>query len=277
VLRARLATAAVAIPLLLVLILAAPAWAFALVVGALAVVGVLEFMSMAFPDQRRDRVVGMSLGVLVAVAAIAGSVPALHAAIAGTLAVGLLSAFVQRPDFETGFKNLGVIVVGVLYAGFLLPHFVWLRENVAHGAEVVVFLLATAMAGDSGGYFIGRSLGRHKLMPRVSPGKSVEGAAGIVVFSVVGAVVTKAILVPVFGWAGGVSLEVPLSWAETLWLSLMAGVVGQLGDLSESVMKRTFGSKESGWVFPGHGGVLDRIDSLLFPLVFVYYYLVMGR
>lgn len=276
-LRARLATAAVVIPLLLVLILAAPAWAFALVVGALAVVGVLEFMSMAFPQQRRDRVVGISLGVLVTVAATAGSAPALHAAIAGTLAVGLLSAFVQRTDFETGFKNLGIIVVGVLYAGFLLPHFVWLRENVAHGAEVVIFLLATAMAGDSGGYFIGRSLGRHKLMPRVSPGKSVEGAAGIVVFSVVGAAVAKAILVPVLGWAGGVSFELPLSWAETVWLSLMVGVVGQLGDLSESVMKRTFGSKESGWVFPGHGGVLDRIDSLLFPLIFVYYYLIMGR
>jgi phosphatidate cytidylyltransferase len=277
VLRARLATAAVVIPLLLALVLAAPTWAFALVVAAIAVGGVIEYMTMAFPDEPRDRAMGVGLGVVVALAAVVGPGQLLHAAVAGALALGLISTFAQREDFERGFRNLGIIIVGVLYAGLLLPHFVWLRADVTHGGEVVVFLLATAMAGDTGGYFVGRALGRHKLIPRVSPGKSVEGAVGIVIFSIAGGVLAKVLVLPVLGWAGGDSFELPLTWPETLLLALTAGVIGQLGDLSESVIKRTFGAKESGWVFPGHGGVLDRIDSLLFPAMFVYYYLLMAR
>jgi len=276
--RARLATAAVAIPLLLVVILVAPRWMFALVVLVIGLVGIVEYMTMAFPDGPRDRRIGVVLGAAVILTAVAlGPGWSVHAAIAATLAVGLFATFVGRDDFERGFKHLGILIIGIVYVGFLLPHFVWLRGDVSHGPELVVFLLASAMAGDSGGYFIGRSLGRHKLIPHLSPGKSVEGAVGIVVFSVVGGAVAKGALLPALAWVGGAAFDLPLSWPETLSLGLMVGVIGQLGDLSESVMKRTFGVKESGWVFPGHGGVLDRIDSLLFPLAFLYYYLVVGR
>jgi phosphatidate cytidylyltransferase len=117
------------------------------------------------------------------------------------------------------------------------------------------------MGGDSGGYFVGHALGRHKLIPRVSPGKTVEGAIGILLFSLLVGALGKLVLFPNRGWG------------EMLLLSFVMGAVGQLGDLGESVMKRTFGAKESGWIFPGHGGVLDRIDSLLFPLTLVYYYI----
>src|SRR6185369_3485933 len=120
-------------------------------------------------------------------------------------------------------------------------------------------------AGDSGGYFVGHALGRHKLIPRVSPGKTVEGALGIVLCSLVAAAAAKLILLPQRGWS------------EMLTLAVVMAIIGQLGDLSESVMKRTFGAKESGSIFPGHGGVLDRIDSLLFPVVLLYYYrIVLG-
>jgi len=276
VLRARLATAAVAIPLLLLLVLAAPAWIFAAVVGVIAIVGVLEYMTMAFADQPRDRAVGAVLGAVVTLAALGGAGPLLCAAIAGSLAVGLVSTFAWREEFETAFGSFGTMLIGALYVGFLLPHFTWLREGIGHGPEVVVFLLAVVMAGDTGGYFVGRSFGRHKLSPRVSPGKSVEGSVGIVVFGVVGGVLAKSVILPVLAWLAGASLLLPLSWAETLSLAFLASVVGQLGDLGESVVKRTFRRKESGWIFPGHGGVLDRIDSLLFPVALVYYYLLLA-
>ncbi len=276
-LRARLATAAVAIPVLLALILAAPPWIFASFVGILAAIGILEYMTMALTDQVRDRALGIGLGVLVLVAALLGPGQLLHAAIAVMLAFGLVLTFVQRDDFETGFRNLTLIVFGVLYVGFLLPHFVWLRAHFDHGSEMIVFLLATVMAGDSGGYFVGRAMGKHKLIPRVSPGKSIEGSVGILFAGLAGGILTRIAILPALGWIGGIPLALPLSWTETILLSVVAAAIGQLGDLGESVVKRTFGCKDSGWVFPGHGGVLDRIDSLLFPVVFVYYYLIVAR
>jgi phosphatidate cytidylyltransferase len=175
------------------------------------------------------------------------------------VAGGLIYVVLLRADFERGLTDLGLLIVGVLYTGLLLPHFYWLR-HLPDGSQWVTFVIAIGMGGDSGGYFVGHALGRHKLIPRVSPGKTVEGAIGIVLFSLAVGAAGKLVLFPGRGWA------------EMLLLSFVMAVVGQLGDLAESVMKRTFGAKESGWIFPGHGGVLDRIDSLLFPLTLVYYY-----
>jgi phosphatidate cytidylyltransferase len=140
-----------------------------------------------------------------------------------------------------------------------MPHFVWLHR-LPEGPEWVTFVIAVGMAGDTAGYFVGRSLGRHKLIPRVSPGKTVEGAVGVILGSLLAATVAKPLFFP-----GD-------DWRTILTLAAVMGVLGQVGDLSESVMKRAFGAKESGWIFPGHGGVLDRIDSLLFPVSLVYYY-----
>jgi phosphatidate cytidylyltransferase len=167
-----------------------------------------------------------------------------------------------RPDFERGFTDLGLLTLGVLYVGLLLPHFYWLR-NLVHGPQWVTFVIAIGMAGDSGGYFVGHAFGRHKLIPRVSPGKTVEGALGIILGSLAAGAAAKLILLP------------ERSWGEMMALAFTMAVIGQIGDLGESVMKRTFGAKESGWIFPGHGGVLDRIDSLLFPVTLVYYYLAL--
>lgn len=100
----------------------------------------------------------------------------------------------------------------------------------------------------------------------MSPGKTVEGAAGILACSLLAGLLAKFLLA-----ACGAG-PATLSWVETALLALGMGVLGQFGDLGESVMKRTFGVKDSGWIFPGHGGILDRVDSLLFPVVFVYYY-----
>ena len=259
-LRARLVTAAVAIPALLALIFFAPAWGWGFVVAAVAVLGLIEYLGMAFP-RSGDRVVGLVLGVAVIVAAVSAPAPGrlISAALSLLIAGGLIYVVLLRTDFERGLADVGLLAIGVLYTGLLLPHFYWLR-HLPNGPQWVTFVIAIGMAGDSGGYFVGHAFGRHKLIPRLSPGKTVEGALGITFFSVLAGALGKLILLP------------DRQWGEILVLAIVMAVIGQLGDLGESAMKRTFGAKESGWIFPGHGGVLDRIDSLLFPVTLVYYY-----
>jgi phosphatidate cytidylyltransferase len=262
VLRARVATAAAAIPVLLLVILYGPVWLLAVVVGALALLGVGEFAAMAFPTQPGERGLNMLLGtLLVGGVAATGQTPKLLGPTLATIVVaGLVWTLVVRRDFENGLHDLGLLFVGIFYTGLFLPHFIWLRA-LERGAWWVIFVLLICMAGDTGGYFVGHALGRHKLAPRLSPGKTVEGSIAIVIASLVAGAVAKLIFLPQH------------SWCEILLLAAVMAGLGQLGDLSESIMKRTFGVKESGWLFPGHGGVLDRTDSLLFPVTFLYYYL----
>lgn len=264
-LRARLATAAVVIPLLLLLILSSPPVLFAGVVGVIALGGILEYAVMAFPTRVGERILTIALGALVILAGVVGPDPQLMTAALATAVVALLIWVVLfRPDFERGLLDAGIAMVGLLYVGLLMPHFVWLhRSDPTTGPRWVIFVLLIAMAGDSAGYFVGRALGRHKLIPRVSPGKTVEGAAGMFAASLLAAALGKLIFLP------------PIGWMHVIGIAAVMDVLGQLGDLSESAMKRTFGVKESGWMFPGHGGFLDRLDSLLFPVTFLYYHLAL--
>ena len=265
-LRARLATAAVAIPLLLLLILyPATSTPVAILVFAVGVIGIAEYASLAFAAQRAEWVLTVLLGTMTLAAAVFKADHWLSAALTLAISAALVWVLFTRPDFEQGLRDIGLAFVGILYISILLPHFVWLRDQSPLGPRWVVLVLAIGMAGDAGGYFVGKALGRHKLSPHVSPGKTIEGALGIVAASLLIASIYKLLFLHEVGMQ------------EILYLSLVMSVLGQLGDLSESVMKRAFGAKESGWIFPGHGGVLDRIDSLLFPVAFLYYHLVFLR
>lgn len=263
-LRARLATAAVAIPLLLALILYPSRWPLAVLVAVLSVIGVAEYATMAFPTRPAERLLTIGFGALLGVGTALEGIQAAGAALALAVSAGLVWTLAARPDFERGLTDLGLSILGILYVGLLLPHFILLHQ-LPHGPQWVIFVIAIGMAGDTGGYAVGHLWGRHKLMPRVSPGKTVEGAVGIIAASLLGAAICKLVFLHELGWTEG------------LVLGTVMAVLGQLGDLSESIMKRTFGAKESGWLFPGHGGVLDRIDSLLFPVSFLYYYIFLVR
>jgi phosphatidate cytidylyltransferase len=260
-----LATAAVAIPLLLLLILYPSPWPLAVLVFVVGAVGLAEYGKMAFNSVNGESVLTVVLGSVVLVAALCMREHLLAAALALATIVGLVAVLFARPDFEQGLRDLGVGMIGILYVAVLLPHFVWLQNSSPLGPRWVIFVVAVGMLGDTAGYFVGKSLGRHKLTPRVSPGKTVEGTIGIVLASMLAGLLSKLILLPM------------MSFEEALILSAIMGVLGQLGDLCESVMKRAFATKESGWILPGHGGVLDRIDSLLFPVAFVYYHLLFIR
>lgn len=155
-----------------------------------------------------------------------------------------------------------VTIAGVVYVGFLLSHLLLLRglgEGTGWdlGLRWLGFAFLATWAADTFAYFVGLSIGRRKLAPKISPGKSVEGVVG----GSLGAVVV--------GWLYGPVLALP-AW-QTGLIALLISVVSVLGDLSESALKRYAGVKDSGALLPGHGGVLDRFDSSLFVLPFVYY------
>ena len=257
-LRTRLATAAVAIPLLLWLILGSAPWVFAGVIVGFTAIGLGEFAEMALPEHRAARLLAIAAGLAFAAAVVSGRPAALGAVLFATFAIGLFLTIFD-PDLQGAVTRFANAMVAALYVGFLLPHVVSLRL-LPGGERWVFFAIACAMGSDTGAYFAGRFTGRTKLMPRVSPNKTVEGAIGGLLGSVVLATFAWVVLPP-----HGERLE------ELLFLSLAMSVLAQSGDLIESALKRAYGAKDSGWIIPGHGGVLDRIDSLVLPFVFAYY------
>ena len=182
--------------------------------------------------------------------------------VGGVISMGLFLAFLlslkdQQPI--QGFSSVSDTLLGVMYVGFLVPHIALLRLG-ADGVGWVLFVFLVAMLGDTAGYGVGRMWGKHKLIPHISPGKTVEGSVGSVLGNLVGACL-------VWGWFFP---QRPL--IEFLLLGICAGILAQVGDLCESAVKRAHGVKDSGRFLPGHGGILDRLDSLLFPAAFIYYY-----
>jgi phosphatidate cytidylyltransferase len=264
VLRTRLATAALAIPALWLIVRYVPAWFFSGFIVAVAAVGLLEYFTMALPERPLEQLAGIVWGIGVA-GGVASGRPALWgAALAATVVGGLVIALVADGDLTGAVQRLGLTVLGVVYVGFFTAHAIVLHGR-GSGWRWVLFTIFVAMGSDSGGYFAGRAWGRRKLAPRVSPAKTVEGAAG----AVVGAVVVAGVCRLVF--------FTPLGTMETLVLAAVLSVLAQLGDLGESALKRAFGAKDSGWIIPGHGGILDRLDSLVFPVVFASYYAAIPR
>jgi len=154
-------------------------------------------------------------------------------------------------------------MAGILYLGWLLSHFVALRGLDA-GRNWVFFALFTTFASDTTAFFIGRALGRHRLALHISPGKTWEGA----IAGVFGAIIISLCFIP------PTPFSLPLNYGQAILLGLLVSIFGQLGDLVESLLKRNMGVKDSSQLIPGHGGFLDRIDSIVFAGVVVYYYVI---
>ena len=262
-LRTRLLTAALALPGIWLITAYLPPYLFAGFIMAVAAVALLEYFMMALPEHPLERAAGLVWGMVVASGVISGRPETWGAALALAVTGGLVLAIGRQTDLPAGVNRLGLSLLGLLYVGFFTPHFVLLREGL--GWRWVLFTVYVAMGSDSGGYFTGRYLGRHKLAPAISPSKTVEGAVGAVAGAMLIAAVCRLVF---FADLGG---------REALVLGAMISVLAQFGDLCESALKRAFGAKDSGWIIPGHGGILDRLDSLLFPVVFAYYYALRPR
>jgi phosphatidate cytidylyltransferase len=182
-----------------------------------------------------------------------------------TAAVALtLILLVFLPDKEGLFHSWAWTLGGILYIGWLLSLLVALRLDA--GRDWLFLALFVTFGSDTAAYFVGKAIGRYKIAPRISPGKTWEGA----VAGLLGAVIVSLL------FTLNTPLQLPISYWQAVILGLLISVFGQLGDLVESLLKRNFSVKDSGNLMPGHGGLLDRLDSILFAgvVVYLYYFLV---
>lgn len=203
------------------------------------------------------------LGLLPPIAACFGRIEPVTAGLVLALALLFVLTLFRYPRLDNGFEFVATAAFGILYGGFLPAHFILLRAH-PHGAEWLAVLTALIIASDTGAYYSGRLWGRHKLCPAVSPGKTVEGFAGGVISGVMVGIGLGRLLIPE---------------SDLLRLALTALLItclGVLGDLLESVLKRSVAVKDSGTMLPGHGGLLDRTDSLLVSAPVFYYLLAWG-
>ncbi|MGH9324581.1 MAG: phosphatidate cytidylyltransferase [Vicinamibacteria bacterium] len=257
----RIRTALVAVPLLILLIQKGPAWLFLSVVLAFALTGYWELARVAAKIGWKPLGVGYLLVALLVTAFYPGFPSFEEVGVALVVLVGIEAVFFRGPGRDT-LGGLAMTVLGALYLGSLLGTIVALRvvEPEATGRFWIVFLLAVVMVGDAGAFFVGKLAGKHPLAPVLSPKKTVEGFLGGVAFSVATALGLRSFLFP------------RLDLSTALGLGLSMALLGVVGDLFESFLKRSAGLKDTSTLIPGHGGVLDRIDSLLFAAPFLYLY-----
>ena len=174
----------------------------------------------------------------------------------------LVAATLRGAPFDKMLASVGATILGVLYIALLGSHLVSIRIGFVPelSADLLSFFFLVLMGADAGAYYVGRALGKHKLAPSISPGKTWEGVAGGVVAAMVMAALAHF-------WF---FRELPLKFA--LPLAVVMTVVGIFGDLVESALKRGAGAKDAANILPGHGGLLDRLDSLLFNAPLIYYF-----
>jgi phosphatidate cytidylyltransferase len=279
----RFLVAVVAVPILIVVLYyhrPEPTWALMFAASLLAM---REFFGMTLP--REDRTAALVIGAVAAAgffwldpltiffeyghAHISDRVlfPALEGnglvAAFAVLAPGLYYLFRFR-DIPSVAGRFAATVAGIVYCGFLATYLAKLKLlDPQQGGDTVLLVLIVAWLADTGGYFAGRFLGKSKLYEAVSPKKTWAGAYGGIAGSVVGVIVLKLVHAT---W---------LDWVDVVAIAIPGGILGQLGDLAESLIKRSVGVKDSGALLPGHGGILDRIDAVLFIAPYVYGYLML--
>jgi phosphatidate cytidylyltransferase len=266
----RVASSVVLIPVFVWATTGAPAWVFQLLVVAASAVACRELAQMF---ERTGRPISTWLTVGVGAALTASFATSLAGVgdngnplrwmptpeLALLVGVGLICC---APLWSSGrplVESTANTLFGAIYIGWLLGYAIWLQGRDG-GPQLVLFLVGVTWAGESAAYLIGSSVGRHRLAPILSPRKTVEGAIAQIIMSVAAALALGAWLLPGCGLMGAAGAGAVL------------GVIGQVGDLAESAIKRSIGTKDTGRLIPGHGGMLDRIDSLLFNAPALYLY-----
>jgi phosphatidate cytidylyltransferase len=259
----RVVTGLVLAPVLVWATLWAPKAAMFSVLGLAAVLCSGELLRMYREVRPLDRTVGMVLAAAVAVAPLLG--PKLAPVTLGVAPVAVMAvALLRVDDVASAARRAGLGVLSLGYVGVLVGVLVGLYQrqfvpqlagplgvfDEGRGALMATFVMV--FMGDTGAYFVGKSFGRRKLHALVSPKKTVEGAIGGLAASAAGGVLSSWLLIPHVG---------PI---EAAWLGAACGTAGQIGDLAESLFKRATDTKDSGSLLPGHGGMLDRVDGVLF-------------
>lgn len=255
----RIFTALILLPVLVLFIVFSGSVLFDLLVIVVVLLGLSEFYRMSLPDERKvERHAAVAVGGLLTLALVSNVGAVLPALTLATFFFAIWFLF-RFCDLHSVTQHLALVLFGFLYLPLLLGH-LSLLHGLPQGKEWIFLVLFIVMLGDSGAYFTGINLGRRKLYPAISPNKSIEGTVGGLCGSFLGALVSRYCFFP------------ELSMGDCILLGFGLGALGQVGDLFESMLKRSFGVKDSGTLIPGHGGVLDRLDSLIFAFAPAYYY-----
>ena len=252
------------IPLFIIILAIAPKWLFFLLFISALGMALNELWLMLCPAEAKFlKWTAFVLSFSLAAASYGGGI-AIFAGFFVLFAIILLLAILPLGVDEKGLHILGRLLVIIIYLPLLLSHLLLLWD-LPDGRSLVAMVFLVTWGGDAFSYYSGTAWGRHKLAPNISPNKTIEGSVG----GVVGAGLFSLLL-------AGTGLLSP-SWFFILILGMAANMVGQLGDLFESYLKRFADLKDSGMIIPGHGGVLDRLDSVLFAAPIIYYgMLVLG-
>jgi phosphatidate cytidylyltransferase len=259
----RIYTVLVLAPLLYAVIRYLPPLAFSGVVVLAGALALFEFYRLCFSNRSHSWLMGIGLAGFAAV--ILGAhrpeiiVPSLLAALVIIISVPLFS----RTPLEQSLRDGAMTLFGVLYLGLTLGPLSMTRL-LPQGEWLIFFLLLVTWASDTGAYYVGTVYGRHRLAPTISPKKTVEGFVGGLIAAIIVAYAVRWWFLP------------ELSGLDCLVLAILLTITGLWGDLTESAMKRGGGIKDSGGILPGHGGMLDRLDSLLFAAPAFYYYITMA-
>jgi phosphatidate cytidylyltransferase len=264
----RLLTAAVGVPAIIALLYVVNPWGFYALVITCISIGSWELLSMTHPGDKVAKVFGLLLCQAVSLIVYLKTHDArvMLGLVVGIPALSLLFTLWRLGDMSTAAtRAFGMAFVPVFVAAPLTLLAVTQRDFGSAGPGLCLMSFMFAWFADTGGYFGGRFFGKHKLYEAVSPKKTVEGAIGGLVGAVIGALMASL----------GYLREIPLS--HTLPLAIFAGALGEAGDLGESLIKRSMGVKDSGAIVPGHGGILDRADALIFTSIAVYGYGLLFR
>jgi phosphatidate cytidylyltransferase len=256
-LRRRILTTVVGLPLLIVIIWLGAPW-FSLLMAVMAGLASWEFYRMAGRIKVQPvTYFAIALVVLITVSPHCPYSSTLPILITSAIIISLIWLLFRFPR-DQAFTNWAWTMAGILYIGWMLSYWVELR-NLETGMALVFLAMFTTFANDTGAFFVGRAWGKHALAPSISSGKTWEGAIGGLLSSVVASLLI------------GIIVKAPYSYWQIAIAGLIISIFAQLGDLVESLLKRNTDVKDAGKLIPGHGGILDRMDSLIFTGVIVYY------
>ncbi len=262
-LRERLRTAGILIAVFVTVFLFSPAWLLCIIATLVVALASWEYQAMTDPDQSTgDRILCLALASLFPIGALLGKTPVLYGLLFLSFLVLSFRPLFGAQELRIRFEQIHRRLFGIVFVGFTLSHFLLLPDLEAWRSWVFTILIVIYM-GDGAAYFSGTYLGKHKLAERLSPKKTWEGALGGLLGSVVAMLLCRLIFFSA------------LTLGQAMVTAALLAVSGQLGDLVESLIKRSYDVKDSGNILPGHGGILDRIDSVLFAFPTGYYLAVL--
>ncbi len=254
-------SAFILLPIIILIVLKGGTLTLACLLALLSAIGIAEFYRMALPERKLElRLAALSGSALIFIPFASDNkllIPGI-----GLLFIGFSLLFLFRiRTINNAAHEVAFALLAFLYIPFLLMHLILLRQT-TFGIQWLFVIMLIVMTNDSAAYYTGSAFGKHRLYPLVSPKKSIEGAVGGLIGSLCGTLLAKYTFFP------------QLMLIDVVVTALVVGIVGQAGDLFESLLKRSFGVKDSGTIIPGHGGVLDRLDSILFAAPITYYYVL---